>query len=124
MAWLEIRLNVFHCSTIPQKLFIAIIIIMIIVIIKRTKLEQKSGLVNGHEFFIIKCHKHYTDILKIATKRKNTIRLKTSFMNYYPRDGKMGDTDPPLICHVNQSNEYYITLIQIYSEIMSQHCIR
>ena len=64
---LEIRLNVFSRSTMPQKLFI---IIIIIIIIKRAWLEQKSGQVNGHGLFIIKCHKHSMDILKIANKRK------------------------------------------------------
>ena len=65
-------------------------------------------------------------MLKIATERKKlkTMGHMTLVMDYYLRNGQMGDTDPPLTCHANQSNEYCITLTQGCIEIMLQYPIK
>ena len=48
----------------------------------------------------------------------------TPAMGYYPRNGQMRDIDPAPICNINQSNKQYITFIQGFISIKSQHPIR
>ena len=48
----------------------------------------------------------------------------TLFMDHYPRNGYMGDTDPTLYAMLTKIMSIYITLIQGCIEIMSQHPIK
>ena len=52
-------------------------------------------------------------------KKIEAIGHITPFTDHYPKNGY-----PILICHVKQSNEHYITLIQGCIEIISQHPIK
>ena len=78
---------------------------------KKTWLEQGIGQV--------------TIVLRIffLFQIKTTGRI-TPLMGHCLRNRYNGEKESALICRVNQSKEYYITLVQVYTEIKPQHPIR
>ena len=73
---------------------------------KKKSLKQEIGQVNTLRNTFNISHKYYTEMLKTNSERKIIKNNGT------------------LICNVNQSNECYVTVIQDYIEIMSQHRVR
>ena len=66
-------------------------------------------------------------MLKITTERKTVKNNEAHKAFHGPLSKEWLNRrywSPALRCHVDQSNEYYLTLIQGCIEIMSQHPVR
>ena len=99
---------------VTMEVLVTIVIIITVTMItyrrnsmkQKKSLKQEIGQVNTLRNTFNVSHKYYTEMLKTNSERKIIKNNGT------------------LICNVNQSNECYVTVIQDYIEIMSQHRVR